>query len=97
MKIQLSESAYNDLSDGYTFYELQKQGLGAYFQDSLFSDIDSLSLYAGIHPAFLGKYRMLSNRFPYAIYYTINDDVVIVSAVLDCRRNPDWTQKKIDE
>ena len=39
--------------------------------DSLFSDIDSLTLYGGVHPKIFGYYRMLSKRFPYAIYYKL--------------------------
>ncbi len=49
MKIQISDSAYNDLEEGYSFYNSQGENLGNYFQDSLFSDIDSLNIYAGIH------------------------------------------------
>ncbi len=95
MKIKISESAYKDLADGYLFYESQMKGLGSYFQETLFSDIDSLKLYAGIHPIYLEKYRLLSNRFPYAIYYRIESNLVIVSAVLDCRRNPNWIKNKL--
>ncbi len=95
MKIQISESAYNDLDGGYSFYESQREGLGNYFQESLFSDIDSLKIYAGIHSKHFGKYRLLSKRFPYAIYYTIKFDVIIISAVLDCRKNPAWISNKL--
>jgi len=49
MKIQILPSAMEDLRRGYRFYESQDQGLGDYFQDSIFSDIDSLVLFAGIH------------------------------------------------
>jgi len=63
--------------------------LGEYFFDSLFSDIDSLTLYGGIHPTFFGYHRMLSKRFPYAIYYRMEEEsVVVVWRVLDLRRNP---------
>ena len=55
MKIKISESAYKDLADGYLFYESQMKGLGSYFQETLFSDIDSLKLYAGIHPIIFRK------------------------------------------
>ncbi len=95
MKIKISESAYRDLDEGFVFYELQEKGLGTYFQDSLFSDIDSLKLYAGIHSIHLDKYRLLSKRFPYSIYYTIKNNTIIVSAVLDCRRNPKWIKNKL--
>ena len=60
MKIKILSSASQDLIDGYWFYEKQAEGLGTYFLDSLFSDIDSLIINAGIHPLHFGKYhRML--------------------------------------
>ena len=49
MKIAILPSAGDDLADGFCFYERQREGLGNYFQASLFSDIDSLHLYSGIH------------------------------------------------
>ena len=55
MKIKLLSSAKNDLAIGRSFYEKQGEGLGEYFFDSLFSDIDSLILYGGIHPKFFQK------------------------------------------
>ena len=70
MKIEILSSAMSDLMEGRQFYEEQGEGLGEYFFDSLFSDIDSLTLYAGIHPIFYGYHRMLSKRFP--IPSTIN-------------------------
>lgn len=96
MKIRISESAYRDLANGFSFYNFQVAGLGHYFHDSLFSDIESLRIYAGIHPIHLGKHRMLAKRFPYAVYYVIKDNSVIVSAVLDCRRNPGWIENRIN-
>ena len=68
MKIKILSSASQDLIDGYWFYEKQAEGLGTYFLDSLFSDIDSLIINAGIHPLHFQKYhRMLSKRFPFAV------------------------------
>ena len=46
MKIEILESAERDLIEGFQFYEQQSTGLGNYFLDSLFSDIDSLLIYA---------------------------------------------------
>jgi plasmid stabilization system protein ParE len=89
MKLRLLTSAFNDLADGRDFYRRQGKGLGSYFLDSLFSDIDSLALYAGIHRKVFGFHRLLSKRFPYAIYYQIEaGTVAIVYRVLDCRQNP---------
>jgi len=95
MKIQISESAYKDIDDAFTFYESQDEGLGSYFQNSIFSDIDSLKFYAGIHSLHFNRFRLLSKRFPYAIYYKINNDIITVTAILDCRRNPAWIKNKL--
>ena len=51
MKIEILDSAEEDLIDGFKFYENQSRGLGDYFLDSLFSDIESLRVYAGITPS----------------------------------------------
>jgi hypothetical protein len=87
--VRIGASAERDLLVGFDFYETQAEGLGQYFLDSLFSDIDALALYAGVHPKPIsGLRRCLSRRFPFAIYYDFDGHTAIVLAVLDCRRNP---------
>lgn len=96
MKIRILGAARQDLVSGFRFYEAQEDGLGSFFLDSLFSDIDSLRLYAGIHPVVEGGYhRMLSRRFPFAVYYRIEAMTALVFAVLDCRRNPAWNRERL--
>jgi len=63
MKIRILSLAFDDLQAGRDFYEQQQAGLGAYFLDTLFSDIESLLLYAGVHIRLLGYFRALSNGF----------------------------------
>ncbi|MDP9292255.1 MAG: type II toxin-antitoxin system RelE/ParE family toxin, partial [Verrucomicrobiota bacterium] len=79
MRIRILESACNDLAEGRRFYERQGKGLGEYFLDSLFSDIDSLALHAGVHRKVFGFHRTLSKRFPWAVYYRFDaEDTVVV-------------------
>ena len=85
MKIVILPSVRDDLEAGFQYYERQQEFLGEYFLDSLFSDIDSLRLFAGIHPKVSGNHRLLSKRLPYAVYYTEESGTVFVKAVLDCR------------
>ncbi len=95
MKIKVLDAANKDLINGYNFYEKIEAGLGSYFLDTLFSDIDSLRIYGGIHPVCFGGYhRLLSKRFPFAVYYKKMDDVIYVFAVLDCRQNPDGISRR---
>ena len=98
MRVKILPSALNDLADGRSFYQKQNPGVGDYFLDSLFSDIDSLALYGGIHRRASDYFVLLAKRFPYAIYYKMEADVAIVWRVLDCRRDPRWirTQLKND-
>lgn len=94
MKIEILDEAEQDLVDGFTFFERQAEGLGNYFLDSIFSDIESLHLYAGIHVLHFGYHRLLAKRFPFAIYYRIETDIIRVYAILDCRRNPTWIRDR---
>ncbi len=95
MKIRILSSGVADLERGRDFYEEQGEGLGQYFMDSLFSDIDSLALYGGTHSTHWGYYRLLSKRFPYAVYYRMNQDVVEVWRVLGCRQHPGKIKKAL--
>lgn len=96
MKLKILPSALDDLRRGWWFYERQQESLGNYFQDSLFSDIDSLVLYGGVHRKVLGYHRLLSNRFPYAIYYKMDgEDLAVVWRVLDMREDPRETERRL--
>ena len=96
MKIKILESAKQDLREGFDFYKSQETGIGNYFLESIFSDIESLRLFAGIHGVHFGRYhRLLSKRFPFAVYYRIEEDEVRVYAILDCRRDPAWIRKRL--
>ena len=88
MRIRILSAASRDLLQGKRFYEKQADGLGDYFLDSLFSDIDSLIVYAGIHRKIRGYFCLLAKRFPYAIYYRIESKEIRIYRLLDCRQDP---------
>jgi len=96
-EILLLSDAAVDMEQGRKFYDKLQQGIGGYFYDSLISDIESLHLYAGIHTCHHGYHYMLSHRFPFAIYYELNNETAIVVAVLDMRKNPAWVRKQLDD
>jgi hypothetical protein len=96
MRVRLLSSARNDLAGGRAFYEKQGEGLGGYFLDSVFADIDSLALYGGIHAKVFGYHRPLTRRFPYAVYYKMDTEgSVVVYRVLDCRQHPGKTKRAL--
>ncbi|MFC4252493.1 type II toxin-antitoxin system RelE/ParE family toxin [Sinimarinibacterium flocculans] len=96
MKIRILPAALDDLDRGRRFYARQQAGLGEYFLDSLFSDIDSLALYAGMHLRVFGFHRLLSRRFPFAVYYRLEDEIRTVWRVLGCRQAPQSLGRALD-
>lgn len=89
------DDAFKDLGAGRGFYEDLEEGIGDYFIDCLLSDINSLRLHAGLHPIRLDFYRMLSRRFPFAIYYDIDENIARVVAILDMRKDPVWIRNEL--
>ncbi len=96
-EVLILREAVNDLEQGKSFYEEKQPGIGDYFWDSLFSDLESLLIYGGIHSKKWGFHRMLSKRFPYAIYYEVNNLSAYVVAVLPMRRDPKWIKSKLSK
>lgn len=94
--ISILSDAVLDLEQGKDFYESQQTGIGEYFWDCLLSDIESLIVYSGIHQKQDGFYKMLSKRFPYAIYYDVTNNTNYVIAVLPMRRDPDWVKNRLN-
>jgi hypothetical protein len=65
VKVRILPSALEDLDRGRRFYFRQGKNVGDYFLDALFSDIDALEWYAGVHMQTFGYFRMLARRFLY--------------------------------
>lgn len=59
------------------------------------SDIRSPELLAGIHPIRYGHHCMPATRFPFAICDQLRRTTVLVVAVLDERRDPDWIKDRL--
>jgi len=97
LRVKIHRGAKEDLREGFVFYDSQEPGLGDYFYDCLMSDIDALAYYAGVHRQYMGFYKALSARFPFAIYYKLGNAMVKVYAVLDNRRNPERNNARLAE
>ena len=96
-RIRISEESLSDLQEGFWFYDLQEAGLGDYFSASLRADIESLRVSAGFHRiVFRDYHRLLSRSFPFGIFYTLEDRIVVVWAVVDLRRDPAWIRKRLE-
>jgi hypothetical protein len=97
IQVRVSSDALDDLNDRFHFYELQETGLGDYFLSQLRADIDGLKITAGIHrQPHRHLHRLVSRKFPYAIFYEYQDSYAVVVAVVDCSRDSDWISSHLD-
>lgn len=95
MNLSFHESVEFDLADGVEFYDRQEPGVGEYFQESILADAIELQKDYGIHSKKWGCFRKLGTIFPFAIYYDIAENSIIVYAILDMRREPSWIRNEI--
>ncbi|WFB37578.1 type II toxin-antitoxin system RelE/ParE family toxin [Kiritimatiellota bacterium B12222] len=95
--MELLDEAEFDLHAGESFYNEREVGLGDYFVDCLLSDLSSLQHYAGIHSKRYGCFRLISKRFPFAIYYELEEERAVVIAILDMRRKPNTIRNLVSD
>jgi len=95
MNVVILDAALDGIETGYEFYESQEEGLGQYFEDSIFADLYLLQIYAGIHRKVFEYHRLICKRFPFAVYYGVEGNEVFIRAVVDCRSKPERIQKKL--
>ena len=88
MNVEIRGEAHWDIAEGVVFYDRQGHGVGDYFYQRIFEDIESLSETAGIHEKHFGYYRKIAGRHPFLIYYRFIENCVEVVAVLDGRSKP---------
>lgn len=43
----------------------------------------------------IGFHRALSKRFPFGVYYLVEDTVIRIYAVLNLRRDPAWIRRRL--
>lgn len=95
MLVKLRIEAQLDVLEGARFYDDQHQGVGEYFKQSVRSELDALQLSAGIHESLGFCFRKLVRKFPFAIYYILENEIVDVFAILDCRQDPETIAGRI--
>ncbi len=79
----------DDAISGFSWYETKSPGLGDEFLRMFYACAGDIPrnplLYQKVHKEFR---RCLIRRFPYAIYFTIKNDQIIVTGLFHCARDP---------
>lgn len=88
-KLRFVPEIEQDITSGYTWYEAKSQGLGEEFLRIFYAYAIEITrnplLYPRVHSSFR---RCLLRRFPYAVYFTIEDDQIIMFGLFHCARDP---------
>jgi plasmid stabilization system protein ParE len=88
--------AEDDLKETFLWYEVKRKGLGYDFLLQVDAGIRFIERSPEIHPAaYKGTRIHLTKRFPYKIIYLIEQQKVIVLAVLHGKRSPQVIEKRI--
>ena len=88
MKVEVLDIVEFDLATGADFYERQQQGLGDEFRESVLAEFARLQYTGGIHSKTFGYHHCSTTRFPFIIYYSVKDDTVLITTLMDGRTDP---------
>ena len=89
MRLIVRPEAEADLALGFDWYQNQRAGLGAEFIAEVSRTLESVADQPLQYPVILTPLRRaLVRRFPYAVFFVGDPEVVVVVAALHMARNP---------
>jgi plasmid stabilization system protein ParE len=94
VEVRVSPAARADISKAFLHYEAARPGLGTEFVGNIDAAIEKI----GRNPLayrkiFRENRRCNVDRFPYALYFRVKNDVVVV-ACLHAKRDPKLTKER---
>ncbi len=93
--VVFTQAARAELIEAQDWYEGQAPGLGRRFR----AEVDALTERISAHPlqfpvVFKNVRRALLRRFPYMLFFTIEDDTLLVFACFHASRDPRRWQRR---
>lgn len=89
LPLRLRPEAEQDVEEAARWYERQRAGLGQEFIDEVLLTMRTIAerptLYPTVHRS---AHRALTRRFPFGVYFRIEEDFIIVVAVMHGSRSP---------
>jgi hypothetical protein len=87
---RLLSPAEKELAEAIDFYERAVPGLGLDFLEEVERTINRILLQPEAWTRVSKRHRRCrTRRFPYGVIYSVENDVVLVTAVFNLRRHPD--------
>ncbi len=93
--VLIRPEAEADLDEAYHWYERQREGLGADFLLCFEEVIDRVCHNPEIYPVVYKEVRQtLMRRFPYGLFYLVEEEWIVVVAVFHSSRDPKRWQSR---
>ena len=94
-RLYIEPEADQDLSAAFDWYDAQRPGLGSEFLAEIAHTLSSVEQAPQRYPILRGMTRRaLVRRFPYAVFYVLDPDLIAVTAVMHGRRDPQRWQAR---
>lgn len=88
-RIELTTGVDSDSDSTYEWYEKQEQGIGRQFAKNLLDLLENIQLQPFSFPTSHAVFRKaLMRKFPYAVYFQIFDEKIVVIAIIHGARHP---------
>ena len=95
MRCEFARAAREEFFDSIEYYELQQPGLGLTFSEQVQATIERVMEFPdGWTPLDNTFHRCLIKQFPYALIYTVESQVLIIAAVMNLHRKPDYWRNR---
>ena len=89
MRLRYTQRAKNDIEFTFEWYEKQRRGLGFEFLDCIEIAIKGLLSFPEMYQlCYLNFRRCVIRRFPFSVFYPIEDKEIIIHSVFDNRQDP---------
>jgi hypothetical protein len=87
--------AEQELLQSVSYYEERAEGLGTKFLDEVLDTLILVKSFPGAGSFITDSdQRILLNKFPYGVIYSIKDDYIQIKALMHLRRKPDhWKSR----
>ena len=89
MKLSFSRLAHSEFKDAKAYYDLQQEGLGERFKDHIRESTDMIKRFPLLYPKVTDTvHRVVLHKFPYSLYYMIDNEMIIVVSIAHQHRKP---------
>ena len=98
LPLELYDEALAEMAGAIEYYSEQREGLGAEFREAVELVLNTIQERPFSYPVIAGSNvrRVLTNRFPFAIIYRIENDMIVIVSVFHTSRDPIIWKGRID-